>query len=169
MYVMTVSLNCFSVPKERLESISREQWENVLEEVSPITDSRLPDFDTLTGGAGYWSFEGVVTIAAAKVLSDALGELVVRRVRGLFSEHSPRDILRDAALSGKAATTIQITVPGGVALTSLTSLTYLEDACTDHVQQCLNEGWRIVAVCPPNDSRRPTYILGHTEPGRRVP
>lgn len=39
----------------------------------------------------------------------------------------------------------------------------LEDACTDQLQDWLNEGWRILAVCPQPDSRRPDYILGRNE------
>lgn len=35
-----------------------------------------------------------------------------------------------------------------------------EDCCTDNLQRRLNEGWRILCVCPPNSVRRPDYILG---------
>lgn len=35
-----------------------------------------------------------------------------------------------------------------------------EDACTDAIQAALNEGWRVMAICPAIDSRRPTFILG---------
>jgi hypothetical protein len=39
----------------------------------------------------------------------------------------------------------------------------LDDACTDNLQAHLNEGWRIIAVCPPDAKRRPDYILGRTK------
>lgn len=39
----------------------------------------------------------------------------------------------------------------------------IEDACTEALQNKLNEGWRIIAVCPPNSARRPDYILGRTK------
>jgi len=35
-----------------------------------------------------------------------------------------------------------------------------EDSCTDNLQRRLNEGWRILCVCPPKNARRPDYILG---------
>lgn len=35
-----------------------------------------------------------------------------------------------------------------------------EDCCTDNLQRRLNEGWRILCVCPPQNARRPDYILG---------
>lgn len=40
---------------------------------------------------------------------------------------------------------------------------YLLDACTEDLQTYLDEGWRIIAVCPQPDQRRPDYILGNSE------
>jgi len=40
----------------------------------------------------------------------------------------------------------------------------LNDACTDSLQAELNDGWRILAVCPPPAQRRPDYILGRQRP-----
>lgn len=39
-----------------------------------------------------------------------------------------------------------------------------EDVCTDELQAQLNSGWRIIAVCPQPDQRRPDYILGRFNP-----
>lgn len=39
----------------------------------------------------------------------------------------------------------------------------LEDACTNELQRRLDEGWRLLCVCPPLDKRRPDYILGRGE------
>lgn len=36
----------------------------------------------------------------------------------------------------------------------------LEDCCSDYLQQALKRGWRIIAVSPQPDQRRPDYILG---------
>lgn len=38
-----------------------------------------------------------------------------------------------------------------------------EDSCTDQLQRRLDEGWRIIAVCPPNGTRRPDYVLGRSK------
>lgn len=35
-----------------------------------------------------------------------------------------------------------------------------DDYCTDALQKDLDNGWRILAVCPPNAQRRPDYIMG---------
>lgn len=58
-----------------------------------------------------------------------------------------------------SAVIVQMHVPDQTLLT-YDEVTYLEDACTDNLQSFLNEGWRILAVCPPNAKRRPDYILG---------
>ena len=36
----------------------------------------------------------------------------------------------------------------------------LTDCCTEALQGELDDGWRILAVCPPNAQRRPDYVLG---------
>lgn len=38
-----------------------------------------------------------------------------------------------------------------------------EDCCTDNLQRRLNEGWRILCVCPPKNARRPDYIMGRAK------
>lgn len=50
-----------------------------------------------------------------------------------------------------------------VGLLSVDEVTVEEDCCTDLLQRRLNEGWRILCVCPPNAARRPDYILGRTQ------
>ena len=39
-----------------------------------------------------------------------------------------------------------------------------EDYCTDKLQEKLDEGYRILAVCVQPDQRRPDYILGRYTP-----
>lgn len=38
----------------------------------------------------------------------------------------------------------------------------MEDACTDALQNKIDEGWRILAVCP-QPQRRPDYVLGRSK------
>jgi hypothetical protein len=54
---------------------------------------------------------------------------------------------------------VQICIPDSPLL-YIDEVTYLEDACTNNVQNYLDDGWRILAVCPPNAQRRPDYIFG---------
>lgn len=50
-----------------------------------------------------------------------------------------------------------------VGLLAVDEVEVVEDYCTDQLQRKLNEGWRILCVCPPNAARRPDYILGRTK------
>ncbi len=61
-----------------------------------------------------------------------------------------------ALMDGSA---VQIAVPD-MALMYIDKVRVEEDCCTDQLQDLLNEGWRILAVCPPNSARRPDYVLG---------
>jgi hypothetical protein len=46
-------------------------------------------------------------------------------------------------------------------LMSVNTIIVEDNSCTDTIQRLLNEGWKILAICPPNGARRPDYILGH--------
>lgn len=46
------------------------------------------------------------------------------------------------------------------ALFSVAETMLMENSCTDALQEKLAEGWRIIAVQPQPDQRRPDYILG---------
>lgn len=59
---------------------------------------------------------------------------------------------------------VQIHVPD-LALMLISEVTNLDDCCTQELQNYLNDGWRILAVCPPNAQRRPDYILGRSRHG----
>ena len=54
---------------------------------------------------------------------------------------------------------IHVHIPN-IGLLMIDEVDWLEDACTQELQSRLDEGWRILAVCPPNAQRRPDYILG---------
>ena len=54
---------------------------------------------------------------------------------------------------------INVHVPGN-ALLDIEHVILMRDCCTDSLSEKLSEGWRIIAVCPQPDQRRPDYILG---------
>lgn len=62
-----------------------------------------------------------------------------------------------------ATTVIQVAIPD-LALLSINEVKLLDDCCTDALQDMLSEGWRIIAICPPNSQRRPDYIVGRHVP-----
>jgi hypothetical protein len=57
---------------------------------------------------------------------------------------------------------LHVHVPN-IGLLAIDEVKVVEDSCTDSLQRDLDEGWRIVAVCPPNGVRRPDYIMGRTK------
>jgi len=63
---------------------------------------------------------------------------------------------------GYSNNTTHVHIPN-IGLLCVDEVTYLEDVCTDQLQSMLDEGWRILAVCPPRMQRRPDYILGRTK------
>lgn len=69
----------------------------------------------------------------------------------------------DLGRQGPSNPTIQISIPN-IGLLAIDEVYLLEDACTNELQGMLTDGWRIVAVCPPNAARRPDYVLGRTKP-----
>lgn len=49
-------------------------------------------------------------------------------------------------------------------LLSVNQLGFATDKCTEELQGLINQGWRILAICPQPDQRRPDYILGRSMP-----
>lgn len=61
---------------------------------------------------------------------------------------------------------VHVHVPG-LGLMLVDQVTVLVDICTDELQSNLDDGWRILAVCPQPNTRRPDYILGRTSTGAK--
>lgn len=74
-------------------------------------------------------------------------------------EHS-QDVHPLDLMKGNA---VQITI-ADMALLLINEVEVCEDFCTVQLQEMLDQGWRILAVCPPNAQRRPDYILGRVRP-----
>lgn len=58
---------------------------------------------------------------------------------------------------------VEVHMPGQ-ALSIYNETLLMEDSCTDALQNELANGWRIIAVCPQPDQRRPDYVLGRYNP-----
>lgn len=61
---------------------------------------------------------------------------------------------------------VQVSVPD-IGLLEIDEVEVMQDACTDDLRRMLDDGWRIIAVCPPNGQRRPDYVMGRS-PRRRL-
>lgn len=58
----------------------------------------------------------------------------------------------------------EVHVPN-LGLLNINKLGYANDYCTEALQELLLLGWRIIAICPQPDQRRPDYILGMSVTG----
>lgn len=54
---------------------------------------------------------------------------------------------------------------GGLGLLAINDVKVEYDLCTDVLGQLLKKGWRILAICPQPDQRRPDYVLGRSAKG----
>lgn len=54
--------------------------------------------------------------------------------------------------------TVNVVVPD-LGVLAIRHVRLLENGCTDELQRLLDNGWRLLAVCP-QPTRRPDYILG---------
>lgn len=61
-----------------------------------------------------------------------------------------------------SVTNTQLAIPN-LLLLEVDEVSVIEDACTDQLQGRLDEGWRILAACPPAAARRPDYVLGRSK------
>ena len=61
-----------------------------------------------------------------------------------------------------AGNSFHVHVPN-IGLLAINEVQVLDDSCTERLQEKLDKGWRILAICPPLDQRRPDYILGRTK------
>ena len=101
---------------------------------------------------------GLSTMGLRVILKPLPGAMIVKMQDRHKWEHRV-GVTPDDLTSGRA---VQIAIPD-IGLLQIKDVCVEEDCCTDFLQQRLNEGWRILAVCPPNAARRPDYILGRTK------
>lgn len=101
-----------------------------------------------------WPHEALIDLETdGRWLTDQGFEYAIKNFKGTMP-------LKTAMPSGEMVT-VYVQVPH-VGLLAIDEVEVCEDYCTDQLQRKLNEGWRILCVCPPNAARRPDYILGRT-------
>lgn len=138
----------------KLRELSNEQYE--------VFYNKYGDYFNLSNPrTQYESFiETFVPLSVFEELQADGWNVHITKVKGLSYDKDFDNRIYNSTESPKTITNItQVTVANEKLLT-ITEVTWLEDACTQELQGRLNEGWRILAVCPSNDQRRPDYILG---------
>lgn len=109
---------------------------------------------------GYFYGDYVIDAEAIEKLIGAGIEVNVKQIKNTYSPQKTEAPWVKNLDTAKNA--VHIHVPN-IGLLMINEVMVLEDSCTDILQQHLNENWRILAVCPPNGTRRPDYVLGRTK------
>lgn len=147
------------------KALTEEQWQDIrrsipsLEKYDKKPESSfefLIDYDGCEVLAKY-SMEVKLCPAEA-----ALRTMIVKMSDRIKDKYAP--IINEAEYIVKGES-VQIAIPD-LGLMTIRKTRHLEDCCTEHLQEHLDRGWRILAVCPPNSQRRPDYILGRSDNGR---
>lgn len=106
----------------------------------------------------------LVDLNEAAPLLIAFGiDVVVKRFKGAYwiGDRPNGEKHAEAAALGSRITNVSVSI-SDVGLTAMDEVKVVEDACTDALQVDLDNGWRIIAVCPPEAQRRPDYVMGRT-------
>lgn len=136
-------------------SAIRELWPAELPEEKP---EKLSDWPYGNRGPHRLTYTELSTLANMGIPLKLipLPAAMVVKMQDREREWNPGERVGDALSTGDA---VQITIPD-MGLLLIKEVIHRDDACTDEIQDLLSEGYRILAVCPPNAQRRPDYILG---------
>lgn len=136
-------------------------------EPKPIPDQETYyGYDTAIEGVNDLVVDGQKALALLAAFKEASIERVIE------TEIDPAKIFEQVSSKAEAAviggqavynTKCDVHMPGQM-LATYNELMLCEDSCTDVIQTKLAAGWRLVAVCPQPDQRRPDYILGRFNP-----
>lgn len=162
-------LKCDLTYNFNFDKLSREQQDTFLD-IWPFAREDLRETKTVVDGeevlerkfSGYTISKQLLSIEQAYELQRiGITGIDIKGVDGtMLTKMSDRGSLTGLnAVDIMDAKVVQVTIPD-MALLMIDEVDWLDDACTQELQTRLEQGWRILAVCPPNAQRRPDYILG---------
>lgn len=93
--------------------------------------------------------------------SGEVGVTLIEHLVDRFAELERKLLEGSGFDSQRFNTRVSVHVPG-LGLLLLNEFMALTSSCTDDLNKHIGLGWRVVAVCPQPDQRRPDYILGRT-------
>lgn len=139
---------------QELKKLTRENYALLREQVVTLRIDQW-EVDKPEPPMWYRSGEPIVLTQSDMALIASLGlKFEVVKIKNTY-EHKHND--------GNVIYNLNFALPN-IGLLSIDEVTWRDDVCTQAIQSLLEEGWRIIAVCPPNGARRPDYILGRTKP-----
>lgn len=141
--------------QKKISALERGPW-LALREAIPALD--MPDWpEDKEKRPSWWGAQKILINLAEEghVLIRAGYEFTVHSFSGTYAARAGEDERGNKYV-------LHVSVPN-VGLLSVDEVEVLEDCCTDILQDKLNKGWRIIAVCPPNGVRRPDYVMGRSK------
>lgn len=155
MFICNAALE-FSAGK-KIAALSAEEYADLRACVSSSLAKSMPaDYAAFSADEFRGWHDAIMDDGEVEAFTRAGIEVAVKSIRGLSTGHAHRG--RDPVVQHLT----QISL-ANVGLLEVQFVTVIEDACTDALQGMLDDGWRILAVCPPKDSRRPSYVLGRRD------
>jgi hypothetical protein len=140
-------------PEDYEYSYSRGHLKGTTFLADPVAVGRDPALK----GLRFTIMPGEMTVPLFTQLVDTLRELESRMCRFEVKLHD------DGAVSSPQINNrVDVHVPN-LGLLKVDEVELLEDGCTNALQLRLDEGWRILSICPQPNQRRPDYILGRTK------
>lgn len=140
--------------KKKVQALNAQDYMNFRNRVGPETREKLPVSSAALEDDKdhrYYLGELLMDDAELEAWNSAGVEVQVRRVKGVASnDPNPTKAIYQVSVAN-------------IGLFQVQRVDVLENCCTDELQRWLDRGWRIIAVCPPNDTRRPAYVMGHFE------
>lgn len=145
----------------RWKKFTEEEWTE-LRTAIPSLPEKPPDWGP--GGDHLLTDENISVVSkyglqfqlSQKEHGAGLGTMLVKlqdRIRALELDSANKaELMQHGAC-------VQIHIPDLVLL-GFNEVQVLDNCCTDSLQEHLDVGWRIIAVCPPNAQRRPDYVIG---------
>lgn len=150
---------------KKWEELSAESYEALREHFPELPDKKAEAYMAVDAVASMTALQYVaaneieVDIQPAGRAANTMLVTMTERLRRLEGQ-AFRESQTDAQRIVNGAM-VQIAIPD-LGLMTITEVQVMEDACTDKLQEELNQGWRLLAVCPPNAARRPDYVLGRS-------
>lgn len=148
------------------EDYTEEQWRLLWDTWPCFNKSYYKDFAEFYEKASDYDYNRAcppmrLTYDEAEVYEEARIRLKISGIAGMMLTklRNRYDGERITTRHLKESSVVNITVPD-IGLLYIDQVDWLADCCTEELQSRLDEGWRILAVCPPNAQRRPDYILG---------
>jgi hypothetical protein len=167
----------YEMPMVKVECDSYGAWDKLTTEQYEAARLLFPNLPEKrpSDKYGYYGAEGVLELDTIMAFTEATGVKVMLKpmAKGMaffnregmvekFERLSDDMHLVKQKLSFEGQV-VQIHVPN-FTLLNMNQVMLLEDCCTDQLQKELDNGWRILCICPPLNERWPTYILGRHTP-----